>query len=726
MTKFLFYQLSYIALVFTVYSNFCYADEFSLDAVKIFGKQDEAYLEPGSVYLINNKELELKQSLNPHEVLKEVPGVIIQEEDGLGLRPNIGLRGAHPHRSRKVTLMEDGVLISPAPYSAPAAYYFPLFSKVTGVEVYKGPSSIKYGPNSVGGAINFVTRDYIKSDSKKSQNATVNLSFGSFNTLKLQSYASGNLGKFDWLVEASRWSSDGFKELPQRGDTSFYRNDVMAKARYSFDALSEKVLSFKLGFSDERSNETYLGLSSLDFKSKPFSRYEASRLDRLDWRHIQMRTDYVHSWSDSSFSELIVYNHNFKRNWNKLNGFTDDTVDIRDVLNAPLQGQNPDFLEVLKGERDSRLSESLRFGINNRTYFSRGIKLNHNYSFLNSHNLDVGFLYHEDQIKRDHLLQDAQMRESGGLDKAEAFIDESNTNTDKARTYRVYALMDSKISNFILKGGARLEKVFLNRLNRITDRSVSREDVIVVPGLGLTYKINQENMSFIGVNKGITLPSPGQDESTAPEESINYEMGYRLRKENLNLDLVAFYNGYSNILGTCTFSSGCTAQDLDVQFNGGEATVYGLEFLLASKFNVKEFSMPISISATYTSAEFSNSFESNNREWGVGRVESGDPLPYVPNLSAVLSLGFNYKKFENQFIYSYRSKVFDQSVDDNRLTVNAFGTLNLMSRYNYNKAFSGYLKIDNVFDQVYVSSLRPFGFRPGAPRWVTFGLEYSF
>jgi len=318
------------------------------------------------------------------------------------------------------------------------------------------------------------------------------------------------------------------------------------------------------------------------------------------------------------------------------------------------------------------------------------------------------------------------MREIGGIEKAEAFVDESNTNTDKARSYRVYALIDSNFSNFIVKGGARLEKVFLNRLNRITDESTSREDTIFVPGFGLTYKINQENMSFIGVNKGVTLPGPGQNVSTAPEESINYEMGYRLRKENLNLDLVAFYNDYSNILGTCTFSSGCTADELDVQFNGGSASVYGLEFLFSSKFSVKEFSVPVSISATYTSAEFSNSFESTNKEWGVGRVESGDPLPYVPKFITALTVGLNYKKFENQFVYSYRSKVFDQSVDENRLTVNSYGTLNMMSRYKYNKKLSGYLKIDNVFDQVYASSLRPFGFRPGAPRWFTFGLEYSF
>ena len=67
---------------------------------------------------------------------------------------DIGLRGANPDRSAKLTLMEDGVLMGPAPYSAPAAYYFPLTTRMTAVEVFKGPASIRYGPNTIGGAIN--------------------------------------------------------------------------------------------------------------------------------------------------------------------------------------------------------------------------------------------------------------------------------------------------------------------------------------------------------------------------------------------------------------------------------------------------------------------------------------------------------------------------------------------------------------------------------------------
>ena len=80
----------------------------------------------GSIYIVRKKQLERFAYDDPHQVLLGVPGVNVRGEDGMGLRPNIGMRGVASDRSKKITLMEDGILFGPAPYSAPAAYYFPI------------------------------------------------------------------------------------------------------------------------------------------------------------------------------------------------------------------------------------------------------------------------------------------------------------------------------------------------------------------------------------------------------------------------------------------------------------------------------------------------------------------------------------------------------------------------------------------------------------------------
>ena len=96
---------------------------------------------------------------NPEKVVtKSVSGVYARGEDGFGLRPNIGIRGVNPDRSKKITLMEDGLLFAPAPYAAPAAYYFPLITRMELVRVIKGPGAVSFGPQTIGGAIDLVTR----------------------------------------------------------------------------------------------------------------------------------------------------------------------------------------------------------------------------------------------------------------------------------------------------------------------------------------------------------------------------------------------------------------------------------------------------------------------------------------------------------------------------------------------------------------------------------------
>ena len=136
------------------------ADEsegYLLEGIEIIGDKQTAKQLPGSGYVVDQEQLKTEAIDDINQALKTVPGLYIREEDAAGLRPNIGIRGATSERSEKITLMEDGVLIAPAPYTAPEAYYFPTILRMQSIEVLKGASMLKYGPQTTGGVLNMIS-----------------------------------------------------------------------------------------------------------------------------------------------------------------------------------------------------------------------------------------------------------------------------------------------------------------------------------------------------------------------------------------------------------------------------------------------------------------------------------------------------------------------------------------------------------------------------------------
>jgi Fe(3+) dicitrate transport protein len=112
---------------------------------------------PGSGLVVDQDRLEAMNPQTAKEILRLAPGVAVIEEDALGLKLNVSVRGLNPRRSSRTLLMEDGVPIQPAPYADPSAHYYPPLDRVERVEIRRGSGQIPYGPQSVGGMINFVT-----------------------------------------------------------------------------------------------------------------------------------------------------------------------------------------------------------------------------------------------------------------------------------------------------------------------------------------------------------------------------------------------------------------------------------------------------------------------------------------------------------------------------------------------------------------------------------------
>src|SRR5690606_31281140 len=162
-----------------------------------------------------------------HRILRAVPGVYLQEEEGFGHRPNIGIRGSGQDRSSRIAILEDGVLIAPAPYSAPAAYYFPSSRRVYAAEVLKGPAAITVGPRTIGGAVNLISAPI-----PNVWSAVVDYFYGQNDSHDARVVAGGSGEHYGVVFETVQTKSDGFKTIDG--------NDYNTTAGYDFDGVMIK------------------------------------------------------------------------------------------------------------------------------------------------------------------------------------------------------------------------------------------------------------------------------------------------------------------------------------------------------------------------------------------------------------------------------------------------------------------------------------------------------
>lgn len=707
-------------------------NEVVLEAKVIFGSKFEAKNRTGSSYYISPAEIKRFGYTDVNRTLRAVPGVNVYEEDGFGLRPNISLRGTSPERSAKITLMEDGVLIAPAPYSAPAAYYFPTIARMQSVEILKGSSQVQFGPFTTGGAINMISTEV-----PDTFGAFLNASYGSFQSGQVHAQFGDSRKNFGYAIEYLNYNSNGFKELDNGGDTGFDKNDLVAKFRLNTnqEAQIQQALEFKFQYSDENSDETYLGLTQSDFDATPFRRYAGSQEDLMDTEHTQFMLTHQLDFSQYFRITTVGYRNNFKRNWYKLDYVTlnGEREGIADILESP--EVFPEYYQVVSGAADSG-PDALTLKNNNREYYSTGIQTKLDIHWTGErtfHDVEVGLRYHYDQEDRFQWVDDYAMT-SGLMSLTTEGIPGTNANRiSDARAFAAFGMYKFKYDNLTLTPGIRYENIVLSRDNYGTN-DVDRTGVdlsqrenkvdIFIPGIGFNY--NFENISvFGGIHKGFSPPTnqEGQD----PEESVNYELGTRFSRGAFGGELVGFFNDFSNLLGSDLAATGGTGS-LD-QFNAGEVNVAGIEVLLNYDFlsNNEKFKLPVTMAYTFTDTEFLNSFGSDDDLWG--EVTAGDELPYLSRHQWNATIGLEHQGFELNFNARYNGEFRTQAgsgpIPSNERVDSNF-ILDFAGKYHYNENISLTANIINLLDETYAVARVPAGLRPGHPFGIYAGIALSY
>ncbi|CAN5638800.1 TonB-dependent receptor family protein [soil metagenome] len=695
--------------------------------VEVVGSRADALSRlPGSAALIPARELHAMQPLSANEALRTLPGVHVQEEEGVGLRANVGVRGLDPDRSRTLLVLEDGVPVALAPYGEPEMYYSPPIDRMNRVELVKGSGSILFGPQTIGGVLNYVTAD---APSVATGSVSVRGGEGRSRLIKANYGGSwsglrGTVGAFD-------------KRASDLAGLWFAVSDVTGKlgARTAAGEFGVKATYY-----DERSNSTYVGLTQAMFDSSPYTHPAPN--DLLHIRRYAVTASHETGLFGNSSVRTSAYAYQTTRNWRRQDyGYTPDGT--QHVFSNSTGNRNRSF-DVAGVEP--------RF----RTVWARGGR---------PIELDFGMRLHYERA-RDQHINGATATASSGI------VRDDEIRVGKA----VSAFAQNRFfitPTWHVTPGLRLERftydrnIVRARVRRTTSTGTTRnvEDVNieggdavseVIPGIGTAWTPSPLFTLFAGVHRGFAPPrvkdglvypdpSLGTDEqipqlqtlSLDAERSLNYELGTRVTPQPfISLEATAFYLDFTNQIIEPSLSAGSAA---DVALaNQGATRHRGVEAAVSfdvAKAAGQPFGLVARVAATRTAAEFSRDRFLRTPAGDTVNVR-GNRLPYAPATTASASLTLDHPSgvllrlnglhVGEQFSDNFETRA--GSANGRTGLIPAYRVLDLAARYRLpmRADISLSAAVKNIGGNKYIASRRPEGIKPGLPRTVSAGLDWEF
>lgn len=706
----------------------------TLEALTVLGDREEIFTQVGSSAFIGQEEIRAANSGNINEVLARVPGVYVREEDGFGNFPNVSIRGADGTRSEKVTVMEDGILVAPAPYAGPAAYVTPRVARMSGVEVLKGSSQVRFGPQTTGGVIN-----YLSTPVPQERTFYARTTYGSHDTFFGHIYGGETIdtdaGRFGYLLELHGNFSEGFRNIDGSSrSTGFSLIEPMLKLCFEPDTLLKQRFELKAGYTSFDTDETYTGLAVQDLRQRPDRRYAATLYDNLEAEQYRTYLKWIAEPSESLRFESAAYYGYVTRNWYKLDRVNGSRIHEILAPGNPLPGDFDTLRGTAPGVTDVKA--------NNRIYSSYGWQNQANIRFETgelSHDVAVGLRLHYDYQERAHWLDKYNADGSGNFTFGSRTRDGQDNRLEEIFATAIYVEDEIRTGALTLRPGIRYEWLELDE--RVTDNASgtttrqSGDENLFTAGVGANYEIDDAHSVYGGIYRGVS--SPGVSDYLAgvdEEESIGYELGIRHRRDALNLEFTGFFTDFQNLISTDTGLAGALTS------NAGEAEVFGLETIAqydAAMAAGMDFSVPLYLSATWTSAEFKNTTAAlaggGDGIYAGGRA--GNEIPYVPEWKLAGGVGFHEENWGVNLDATYTSSTWGTGYNDDPRPgtqtsrdgkIDPLLIFNLSGYYEVRENVRLLAGVHNLFDERGVVSRIPEGPRSNAPRSIFAGVEASF
>lgn len=627
---------------------------------------EKVFNHAGARTILDRKDFEMNGSTSLKEALRQFPGVQVKDNAGTAgsdASLSIGVRGLASRFSPRTQILVDGVPLSFAPYGQPQLSLAPTgLGNIESIDVIRGAGSVRFGPQNVGGIINFNTRPIPES-------------FASSLELTTEINKNGNLKLNPNIFIGDKTDNGlGFALLYSGvyGNGSLDKNDhtnisdIILKT--SYDINDAHKLSAHLHYYEAKADLPG-GLTEAEYRKNPFQ--STRDYDYMKGHRTDGSLKYSYQEDNNSFEILSYFSQTFRD---------------AGITNIP----------------------NNRYQIAPRDYQVMAIEPRFSHAYL------IGSYQSEVSVGYRYLYEKSEEY----VGRATNFSNNSTPVINRGWTsahgniHAQAAYIDNRfdIGKWSITPGIRFESIetkahfyALNpdnsRKNSVNDRLKSNE---WLPNLSVLYKLNPEWNLF--ANYAVSF-APLQYSQIAkidagnailttaglkPEKAKTYELGARYLNGELSAEFTAFYIDFNEELKQICGSCGWDTQ--------GATKHKGIEF---------GFNVPLDyVSETLANAFIYGNMTYVNATQATG-VNKGKQLNDYSKLSGNLGLRYKYNNWTanlDTYAQSRQNKSEAFQSDGKKGPIPGFAIVGLSGFYDFSEYLNGLkvgLGVKNILDRQY-------------------------
>lgn len=644
---------------------------------------------PGARSIVTEQQMHEQGDQTIADTLRGVPGVQVRDSNGTGgsdISLNVGVRGLTSRLSPRSTILMDGVPLAVAPYGQPQLSMAPLsIGSLQSVDVVRGGGAVRYGPQNVGGMINFVTKDIPKTFGGAASVQTQGASHGGLKTLTSTSLGGTADNGFGAELLYSGLHGQGYRDNNDNTDI----DDFMLKTRYAFTDRDELLANFH--YYDAKSGMPG-GLSSAQYAQNPFQ--STRPWDQFEGRRKDMSFKYKHQEDDKQFEVLTYFTDSYRGSSIESEG-TGKNAGMKRMVSYPRHYSTwaiePSYSQVFR-------------------FWDMAHEITLGYRYLNEtmdEKASRSAWYNPADIGSTPETPDYYQHTSGGTAAHALYIDDT-----------------INVGNWTVTPGLRYESIRTHVDDSFNNISREKSYSEPLPSLNVMYHMSDAWKLFANANTSFgsmqyfQLTKGGNGNQPAPgltaEKAHTYEFGTRYDDTIVKAEATLFYIDFDNQLQYISNDVGWT--------NMGATKHKGIE--LALSYDLSELNRALDGVSVYTSYTYTKASTDKGDFAGKDLPFYSRQVYTVGTRYATGSWVWNLDSYAQSKQHSPGTGpdyVTQESADGQFGNIAGYMVWNMRGEYNFGPQLSNLTLgagVKNLFDQRYFtrSNDNNFGKYVGEPR----------